>query len=448
MKRKPSGSKYRNLIARGGAIYYRRRVAGKHIRFSCETSDWDAAAKVRDLYEARKHIGLPVAIIETPKFAEMADRYLKEATAHLAATTLQDRKGLLEESGQLRDYFGTTRIDEIRRPTLLEWWHVEVEAKGRSPKTGRNRLDALSAVLGYAVDLELMEVNPVDVFRSTLRRRNRSKRGRVEAEAGRTITPVEPVAALHRLVDAAPKLSPKAGVFVLLCLDAGLRHGEAAGLRWGRIAWGIDAGDTDRHLIIDGNRPRGGALDHTKSGRARRVALSRRLRTALLELYMAEGQPDADAFVLPGHDPSNFMKRDPKNPKKDREWARILKRAKVAGFKPKDLRDSFASYLLTAGVQLGYVSRQLGHSNVATTAAHYARWAGGDAYRSPLELEDGEVPADLLARLSGPNVVTGTDLALERNREISSNFNILSGGPPGTRTQDHRVKSPVLYQLS
>ena len=68
---------------------------------------------------------------------------------------------------------------------------------------------------------------------------------------------------------------------------------------------------------------------------------------------------------------------------------------------PKDLRDTFASQLLTTGVQLGYVSRQLGHADVSVTARHYARWAGGDAYRNPLTVQDGEVPADLLARMAG-----------------------------------------------
>ncbi len=64
------------------------------------------------------------------------------------------------------------------------------------------------------------------------------------------------------------------------------------------------------------------------------------------------------------------------------------------------MRDTFAPQFLTAGVQLGYVSRQLGHSDVSVTARHYARWAGGDSYRSPLEVSDDEVPADLLARLA------------------------------------------------
>ncbi len=70
------------------------------------------------------------------------------------------------------------------------------------------------------------------------------------------------------------------------------------------------------------------------------------------------------------------------------------------GFTPKSLRDTYASQLLTAGVQLGYVIRQLGSSDVSVTARHYACWAGGDAYRSPLEVREDGVPADLLSRLA------------------------------------------------
>ena len=77
---------------------------------------------------------------------------------------------------------------------------------------------------------------------------------------------------------------------------------------------------------------------------------------------------------------------------------------------PKDLRDTFASQLLTAGVQLGYVSRQLGHADVAVTARHYARWTGGDDYREPVRLLPGELPADLLARLALKSDPTVTPL--------------------------------------
>jgi len=69
----------------------------------------------------------------------------------------------------------------------------------------------------------------------------------------------------------------------------------------------------------------------------------------------------------------------------------------------KDLRDTFASQLLTVGIPIQWVSRQLGHSGVSVTERHYAKYlgVGGDefVYVEPLRLEPGEVPADLLSRL-------------------------------------------------
>ena len=57
MRKKPNGRKYRNLVSRGAVIYYERVTDGRRIRFSTETSDWDQAAAVRDLYEERRGIG-------------------------------------------------------------------------------------------------------------------------------------------------------------------------------------------------------------------------------------------------------------------------------------------------------------------------------------------------------------------------------------------------------
>lgn len=58
----------------------------------------------------------------------------------------------------------------------------------------------------------------------------------------------------------------------------------------------------------------------------------------------------------------------------------------------KDLRDTFTSQLITGGVQSGYVFVQLDHADLAITARHCERWAGGDAYRSPLDVGEGEGP--------------------------------------------------------
>ena len=88
MKRKPSGPKYRNLYARSGVIYYQRIIGAKRIHFSCETGDWNEAARVRELCEAKKGIGrVPAPVLEqAPRFHELAERDLETAT-HLAEST-------------------------------------------------------------------------------------------------------------------------------------------------------------------------------------------------------------------------------------------------------------------------------------------------------------------------------------------------------------------------
>ena len=119
--------------------------------------------------------------LTVPKFADLADRYL-EWMAHLAPTTQDGRRALLRTAsskrpeGALRAYFGRMPVDEIRKPLLLEWWAAEVEGRGRAAKTRRRHLDALNGVLALAVDLEILETNPVDGFRAVLRRRNRTQK--------------------------------------------------------------------------------------------------------------------------------------------------------------------------------------------------------------------------------------------------------------------------------
>ena len=113
------------------------------------------------------------------------------------------------------------------------------------------------------------------------------------------------------------------------------------------------------------------------------------MRDGLFELYR-ERKADADEHVL--RTPEDTLYR---------AWQRVVRRANVGLIRRKDLRDTFASQLLTAGIQLGYISKQLGHASLAVTEQHYALWIEheGDAYRAPMRLHPGEVPADLLARL-------------------------------------------------
>src|SRR5262249_49621914 len=246
-------------------------------------------------YEQTKRIGsVSFYAGEVPTFTGFAKRYLAEDTAHLAPTTHSDRKSYLRESGPLLDFFGSMRLDEIHPPLIRAWLNEEVQEKGRSIKTGKCYLDVLGALLGYATELHILSESPVPRFRESLRKRLRTQRGRAERDPARHICPIADAAEVRSLVEAAQTEGLQAYVLVLLLLDGGLRLGEALGLRWGAIVWCSTEDDPRRALIIDRARPRGGEVGLTKSGRARRVSISRRLRRALSELYRAALPPEPD----------------------------------------------------------------------------------------------------------------------------------------------------------
>jgi integrase len=403
MTKKPKGMKYRNLHARSGVIYYEREAAGERVKRTMGTDDWDKAAARRDLYLRQREDAPAPDPNPVPTFAILAARYLREAARHLAGSTREDRERMLSPDGLLVKHFGAMRADEVSRATLLDWWHREIEGEGRSENTGKQYLAALAGVFGHAVDLEALEINPVDALRGTLRRRRKTKEGRAASEGGKHIRPIETPADLRAFVAASraaydaldatgrPVRARQMGhVADLLGLDAGLREGESVGLRWRDVSLGEGPDDVMRSLAICETIARGKHEGPPKSGRTRVVALSRRLRALLREFYIASGRPAKASRVLPGLTPYLYATL---------HFEAVIAAAGIERHTPKDLRDTFASQLLTAGIQLGYISKQLGHSGVATTADHYARWAGGEAYRQPLDVAAGEVPADLLARI-------------------------------------------------
>jgi integrase len=272
-KRRPKAEQYRGLYLRGGVIYFEReRDGAARIRVSTKSSDWIEAAAFRDEW-LLKHDrpGRPAVM---PTLADFTARYLEHDTAHLASRTKRDRKKLLGAKAPPLVAFGPVRLDDITPASLKEWWGKTIEkpyvdkkgrTRTRSLQTGRHHVNALAAVLAYAVDLALLDVNPVDAFRLGLKRRQRTKRGR--AATASKIRPIEaaPLAALLR--EAREEGLEPYALALALC-DAGLRLGEARALTWGQIAWGTGADDRSRSLVIDRSRPtHGDGVEPPKSGR-------------------------------------------------------------------------------------------------------------------------------------------------------------------------------------
>jgi integrase len=387
MRKKPKGRKYRNLVARGNVIQIELVEAGERHRRSAKTDDWDTAALIRDEWE-RARRGLPEPADIEPTFAEFSAIYLEEAMSSLADTTKHDRKTQLGPDGPILPVLGWRKLSQISVDAVSDWWEAEVPGKGRTVKTGRNLLGTVSQVLRYARKKQLISSDdPARAFYETLSKENQTKSMRAAEQS--KANPIDDSAELDSLIKAAREESAESAACVLLALDAALRAGEVWGLQWGDITWGADGGR--RRLLIQHNRPRRATKDTTpKSGRSRNVALSYRLRDALAELYAAKWEPGPTAHVINGIGYDEF---------RHGPWRRIRKHADLGPVRLKDLRDTFASQLLTSGISIQYISHQLGHASLSVTEKHYAKWIGDDDYREPMRLEEGEVPADLLARL-------------------------------------------------
>jgi integrase len=157
-------------------------------------------------------------------------------------------------------------------------------------------------------------------------------------------------------------------LIALLGLTTGMRRGEMLALRWSDIQ--VDRLRIERGLeqtAIGGLRfksPKSRASRRTISIPATLVAELRKHRLALQEraLALGVGRIAEDALVFGTWDGK------PRRPDSlSREWS-----TNVGIVSLHALRHTHASQLITAGVDVGSVSRRLGHANPTTTLRTYA----------------------------------------------------------------------------
>lgn len=333
-----------------------------------------------------------------PLFGDYADRYLATGVKldQIAKSTTRMQRYRVEAFA-LR--WGGLRLDEITRVEILDWWEEYIVGQGRDPETGRRWLSALSAVYRYAAAKGVAVANPVRAFLPTVSKsQTKATRGTLED----TASPIETVEELAALDAALLELGdPDVTLLVLLMLDAGERRGEAFAARPMDMALGDSADDTKRLVWVRKNRPGGMEAEAPKSGRIRAVPMSRRLRAHLREHFRVWPQEKA---LSTRFQRAHGTKSDPDGAEHfgTVTFPTLAQRAGLGRRTPKDLRDTFASHLLTAGFPQLQIMRWIGHApgSVAMFRRRYARWIGDEnewSFREPLRLAPGEVPTDVLS---------------------------------------------------
>jgi integrase len=162
------------------------------------------------------------------------------------------------------------------------------------------------------------------------------------------LTPAE----ARALVDAARDANDR--LLLWFAVATGARAGEQLALKWSDITWTEGAESVRfRRSFTHGH------LGSTKSKRHRSVPLPPALADALQE---ARNEAGARELVFAGTN-GRMMRIGQLH---ECLW-RSLKRAQLREIRWHDLRHSFASHLVAAGVPLNVVQNRMGHSTILMT---------------------------------------------------------------------------------
>lgn len=339
----------------------------------------EKARELRDDWQAALDHELGLVNLPIPTFRHAGEAFLQSGLRSRAAKTIAGRR---YQVATLTRYFGDAPLDRI---DLGEWWDSEIEGK-KDFRTGDAYLTVISLVYKHAQRSVAKLENPVPAARTRIFGDIRS----TKEYQSRNESNLNPMT-----VEDARKLLPKLEgepadfrIAVLLMYECGLRFGEMRAIRWRDVWLGESDADTTRHLYIRVSET-DGREGATKTGRHRKVGISKRLRSVLLAWQLESGNPPPDRRVVEATWGNNFRKR----------LRRVCRSAKVAPYTPKDFRDTYASRLITHGIVLKWISLQLGHRKVATTENHYAAYMALEGYENPWHVAEGCLPTDLFAEL-------------------------------------------------
>jgi integrase len=315
---------------------YRYRVGGRGSRrvqrggFDSERAA--AEALERALEQLRREQGL----VESPTLAEFVEVYLAQHEGE--PETTEKLRWLLQKAVRT---FGEQVLSQLRSPAIAAWrmtipWGHRFEAT-----------QALRQVLARAVDWGLLDVNPAKLGVENPQRRYTEKR---------------PFESWDELYALAHCLGPRDGPMVLFAAATGLRPGEWLALEHRDV-------DRDAQVAYVRRTLRNGRIKTPKTKASlRAVPLQRIALAALDELRQPE---PACPLLFPSATGGYFDLHNFRN----RNWRPAQK---AAGIEPLrrvyDLRHTFATFALRAGISTFDLSRYMGTS-LAMIDRHYGHLA-------------------------------------------------------------------------
>lgn len=292
-------------------------------------------------------------------------QWLKSVSDSVSGSALHAYRNYVER--HIIPALGAVRLTDLRANHIekakIRWASEMVgrrttkKAKELSPRTVHHIFSTLRTALYRAKRQRIIAVNPCELVDPP----------RVERKEMRALDAAGAVA-LMRACE-----SSTIGAAIVTAIGTGLRRGELLALRWGDID--LERGVLTVRRAIDRVEGRSRFKDPKTSRSRRTISLPRfvadrlrrhRIKQAQWYLHNGLGHTAAETLVFERAGepwvPNTF----------GTVFTRTLREAGVARVRLHDLRHSFASMALAAGVDLKTVSSALGHSTISTTADIYA----------------------------------------------------------------------------
>jgi integrase len=305
------GGVYWSYVWKNGIRYAKSTGSGK-IR---KAEDFDRKHKIElDLKNSR-----PAELNPEMKFGDLFARFLVDAEV---------KHFHIERSKVFLPYFAEMPIGEITKNEIIRYRKERHKQKKLTDTTINRDVEVLRHVLFWAVEERILASNPL--ARMRLARPRRIKRPIMSIQEEDQLLAVA-VPHLSRIITAAA--------------DTGMRRGEILAQRFEDI-------DFFRRVLVV-------TKSKTAEGEAREMPLT----TRLFNLLSAERKKSGLIFTF-GEKPIFSLKT---------AWRTALKKSEIRHFRFKDLRTTFNSRLIEAGVIKDVRMELMGHSRNEDTNDLYSQ---------------------------------------------------------------------------
>jgi integrase len=336
-------AKGKGLYKRGNIWWLRYAGPDGRVHYeSARTTDFEEAENL--LIDRRKEIKdgkdpVPVKQMQNFYFRDLDEPYREWAERQKG---VRSKKAIVQI---LVGYFGNIPLRHFN-PRIIEAYQTRMLSGGKAPATCNRHLATLKHMITKAVEWEM---TTEDVLKKV-------RKVKLLPENNRRLRYLN-VKESQELIQACPAhLKP----IVIMALNTGMRKEEILSLKW------------EKHIDLKHNFI---LLDQTKNGDRREIPINGTVREVLTRLVkrtkpvidFKTGDSLESPYVFVDANGERF--KDVK-----RSFRSACRKAGIKDFRFHDLRHTFASHLVMAGIDITTVKDLLGHKTLTMTLryAHLA----------------------------------------------------------------------------